>query len=316
MDLRNTKLKYYALCLISTLAFFSANAQKAEQHFLHQTDTINNVVRLWRAAGNSKLVVLLPPFGGNQNYYNASKLPALLGANKIDFAVVYPGDVGYTNDDDIKRLDSLIALVATKYHYDRNGIVIGGFSAGGYGAMKYTMKKNKGELNLTYSPKAVFSVDAPLDMERWYMSLNLIRQRVDSTNIMYGEANYLVGMFNNIYGGSPSQNIHTYRENSVVSVFLPDGGNAKYLKNIPVRLYTEPDINWYIDHLNLDYLLINAIDQAALISILKLQGNKNASLVTTTGKGYRPELNNMRMPHSWQIVDEKELVDWIVKYIN
>jgi len=308
--------KQYIIYLILALGFFSASAQKAEQLYLHHTDTINNVVRLWRTSGNSKLVVLLPPYGGDQNYYNASKMPLLLHTANIDFAVIYPGSVGYTGDEDIQRLDSLIVLVIKKYHYNPDGIIIGGFSAGGYGAMKYTMKKNKGELNLSILPKAVFSVDAPLDMERWYMSLNLVRQRVDTSNMMYGEANYLVGMFNDLYGGPPAQKMDAYRANSVVSVFLPDGGNAKYLKNIPVRLYTEPDIDWYIDNLNLDYLTINAIDQAALVSILKLQGNKNASLVTTTGKGYRPELNNMRMPHAWQIVDEKELADWIVKYIK
>ncbi|MDB4920748.1 MAG: alpha/beta-hydrolase superfamily protein [Mucilaginibacter sp.] len=273
-------------------------------------------MRLWKASGNTKLVVLLPPYGGDQNYYNSSKLPSLLNVNNIDFAVIHPGNVGYTRDDDIKRLDSLIALIVKKYHYSPDGIIIGGFSAGGYGAMKYVLKKQKGELNLSYAPKAVFSVDAPLDMERWYTSLNLVRQRVDTANMMYGEANYLVGMFNELYGSPPAQNVDIYRKNSVVSVFLPDGGNAIYFKNIPVRLYTEPDINWYIDHLNLDYLLINAIDQAALVSILKLQGNKNVSLVTTTGKGYRPELNNIRMPHSWQIVDENELVNWIVRYIK
>lgn len=309
-------MKYYSVCLIIMLNFFSATAQKAEHHYLHNTDTVNNVVRLWKASGSSKLVVLLPPYGADQNYYHASKLPSLLNANNIDFAVIFPGSVGYTTDGDIKRLDSLIALVVKKYHYDPDRIIIGGFSAGGYGAMKYVLKKNKGELNLSISPKAVFSVDAPLDMERWYMSLNLIRHRVDTSNMMFGEANYLVGMFNELYGGTPDQKKDVFRENSIVSIFLPDGGNAKYFKNIPVRLYTEPDINWYIDNLNLDYLLINAIDQAALISILKLKGNKNASLVTTTGKGYRPELNNMRMPHSWQIVDEKELAGWITRYLK
>jgi hypothetical protein len=59
-----------------------------------------------------------------------------------------------------------------------------------------------------------------------------------------------------------------------------------------------------------DYYGMNAIDLAALVNQLKILGSKKAELITTTGKGIRE--NGSRHPHSWSIVDEKELIEWFV----
>ena len=78
---------------------------------------------------------------------------------------------------------------------------------------------------------------------------------------------------------------------------------------VPIRLYTEPDVVWMIENRGRDYYTMNAMDQAALILQLRALGNKKADLITTTGKGFRP--SGTRNPHSWTIVDEAELADWI-----
>jgi hypothetical protein len=283
---------------------------------LYTNDTSSNIIKIWKGNSNSKLVILLPPYGGNFNYYNSSKLPKLLIKNGIDFGVFYAGDVGYLEDSHLMRLDSLIALVVNKYNYNQRDIIIGGFSAGGYGAMKYTVNSKMENTTLHYSPRAVFSVDAPLDIARWYYSQKSITEKNNEKDMAFGEAFYIAGMLNDLFGGDPSQKPEVYEKNSVVTIKKPDGGNAKYLKNTPVLLFTEPDINWYIDSMHLDYTEINAIDQAALINILKLHGNKDAQLVVTSGKGYRPDLNNIRMPHSWEIVDENMLANWIIRHIE
>ena len=52
------------------------------------------------------------------------------------------------------------------------------------------------------------------------------------------------------------------------------------------------------------------MDHAALINLLRVAGNARAELITTTGKGYRPD--GRRHPHSWSIVDELDLVRWLL----
>ena len=59
---------------------------------------------------------------------------------------------------------------------------------------------------------------------------------------------------------------------------------------------------------------MNAIDLAALVNQLKILGSKKAELITTTAKGFQED--GSRHPHSWSIVDEKELVEWFVRLIG
>jgi hypothetical protein len=307
-----------SLMLTSIFLLFSniGLGQKIVYEYLNKNDTVTNVIKIWKGKVNTNLVILLPPYGGNFDYYNSSKLPKLLTTKGIDFAVAYPGDVGYLEESHLAKLDSLIGLAVNKYGYNPKNIIIGGFSAGGYGAMKYTVNSKMENTKLHYFPKAVFSVDAPLDIERWYYSLKSITERNPKDNKAYGEAFYITGMLKDLFGGDPSEKPELYEMNSVVTIKKQDGGNVKYLKSTPILLFTEPDINWYIDNMNLDYTQINAIDQAAIINILKLQGNKNAELVVTSGKGFRPDLGNIRMPHSWQIVDEIFLSNWIIRQLK
>jgi hypothetical protein len=45
---------------------------------------------------------------------------------------------------------------------------------------------------------------------------------------------------------------------------------------MPVRLYTEPDIRWWMENRKVDYYSMNAVDAAALILQLQLLGNRQA----------------------------------------
>jgi hypothetical protein len=91
--------------------------------------------------------------------------------------------------------------------------------------------------------------------------------------------------------------------------------SLKTLLTIPVRIYNEPDINWYIDNRRIDFYCINSLDGSAIINWLKSLGNSNAELMITTNKGYRIS-QKIRHPHSWSIVDGQELLGWITKATN
>ncbi|MGZ5511677.1 MAG: hypothetical protein ACXWFC_14575, partial [Nitrososphaeraceae archaeon] len=97
--------------IFSTIFFSFLNVgfgQKIVYEHLYDNDTLSNVIKIWKGNSNRNLVLLLPPYGGNSNYYDSSKLPKLLTTKGIDFAVVYPGDVGYLEEGHLARLDSLI----------------------------------------------------------------------------------------------------------------------------------------------------------------------------------------------------------------
>jgi hypothetical protein len=110
-------------------------------------------------------------------------------------------------------------------------------------------------------------------------------------------------------GGSPNQVREIYRKRSPFLASEKGGGNARLLKNVPIRLYVEPDVVWTIENTGRDYYTLNALDQAALMLQLRALGNTRVELIVTTGKGFRPP--GIRNPHSWTIVDEPELAAWL-----
>ena len=85
----------------------------------------------------------------------------------------------------------------------------------------------------------------------------------------------------------------------------------KYIRNIPIAYYSEPDISWWMNEYNLDYSGLNVRDGSCMINELKLLGNTNANLIITENKGYRKP-NNRKQPHSWSIVDNQELLNWLL----
>ncbi|HAO29041.1 MAG TPA: hypothetical protein DCQ68_18025 [Chryseobacterium indologenes] len=93
-----------------------------------------------------------------------------------------------------------------------------------------------------------------------------------------------------------------------------DGGNAKYLLNIPILIYTEPGIIWQMENRGRDIYDLNVADITAMINLLRLKGHKNADLVITNDRGIRPD--GTRHPHSWSIMDSKECLLWILKHMK
>ena len=285
----------------------TAAAQKDAVVCRAQFKTSNNCYRLYKPPEAARgLVVLLPYFGSDANEFQSAKLPELLAAKNV--ATMAVSAAGYIGDDDLATLKALIGEVESELKIPVGGLVVGGVSAGGTGAVRYAEMCAAGKCDARGAPVAVFSVDAPLDFESWWNRETLNVKRGDPRSVPE-ESQGILEALGGVLGGSPTEARQAYRENSPFLASEKDGGNARLLKNMPVRLYTEPDVNWMIENLGRDYYTMNALDQAAMILELKALGSKKAQLITTTGKGYRPA--GKRNPHSWTIVDEGNLAEWI-----
>lgn len=128
------------------------------------------------------------------------------------------------------------------------------------------------------------------------------------------EARWILNNYNNIYGGSPQEFPEKYIENSIYSYGVKEGGNAKYLKEIPIRMYTDLDVEWLINERKRDLYDWNGTDIIAMINELKLMGNENANVIITMGKGIR--LDGTRHPHSWSIMNNQDCIEWIDQLLD
>jgi hypothetical protein len=112
-------------------------------------------------------------------------------------------------------------------------------------------------------------------------------------------------------GGSPATHQQAYYAFSPYSFSDTTQRAVKKLIAMPVRIYTEPDIHWWMKERGADFTSMNATECSAFINELNRLGNKQAQLITTTNKGFRKP-DHMRHPHSWSIVDNDELIRWLL----
>ncbi len=268
--------------------------------------TSNNCYRLTKAEKTPRgMVVLLPYYGADANEFNSARLPQLLAKQGITTVVV--SAAGYLFDDDLESLHGLLSAIAQANQIPPGKVIIGGISAGGTGAARFVERCQTQDCG-AIKPVAWFSVDAPLDFERWWNSQVLNVQRGDPKSHLE-ESQAILDVLKMSMGGSPKDARDTYVKKSPFLAWEKGGANARLLAKVPVRLYTEPDVIWTIENWRSDYYNLNAVDQAALTLQLLELGNTQAELITTTGKGHRPA--GVRNPHSWSIVDEDDLANWI-----
>ncbi len=141
-----------------------------------------------------------------------------------------------------RRLEIIVTNAMKKYRIPVGKLVIGGHSIGGLYAMCYAETTQKPGRDSLVKPAAVFGVDPPLDLKRLYNGYDRAMKEGVGLN---SEATMITERFRKIFGGTPSRRQPIMKRVGLYGRCCA-GGNTHYLKNMPVRLYCDPDINWFI----------------------------------------------------------------------
>ncbi len=209
-------------------------------------------------------------------------------------------------------INDVIIDYAEKHNIYIENIIIGGLSAGGIMSFNYTIYMVQNPHYSIPVPKSVVVVDPPVDL----YNLWFIMERLSNRNCVpsaKAEADYYMDYCRKFLGGTPDEVPDKYREASPFSRDLENGGNTIFLKDIPIRVYCEPDMDWWLNRCE-DLSDLNATDLSTMINTLRLLGNKHAEFITTSGKGYR--IDGRRHPHSWSILDAEDTANWIEEMIE
>ena len=186
-------------------------------------------------------------------------------------------------------------------------IFIGGFSSGGVVSLLIS-NYIVGMKQFYIDPKGVFIIDSPIDLVALYASSEKNIER-NFSEISIQESNWIIETLGSTFG-NPNDELKKY-ENKSVFTYRSNYTNVQKKKNTKIRLYTEPDTLWWKKHRMADFEQMNAFYIKELSERLKEQGFENVEYIATHNKGYRA--NGERHPHSWAIVDKKDLIDWILK---
>jgi hypothetical protein len=289
--------------------------QAVERVFRTRDSTQNFYLALIPKTPIKGLLVILPGFGSAPiDMLQETDLPAK--ARIKGFLVIIPYLAVLTNCSDSisqNRLTTLIPEVIRKYKVPTNNFIIGGHSIGGNGALLYAENAFKINNEKVIKANLVFGVNPPLDMKHLWESFMYFK-RVNFNKTAVGEADYFIKRFEAELGGTPYEKPKAYEKISSFCRDAPNGGNARFLQSIPVRLYCDPDVNWYIENRRTPIEHTNLADLTACIVQLKLSGNNAAELITNIGKGYLSD--GRRHPHAFSQLDADEFLKWVDEHMT
>ncbi len=279
----------------------SKTAAKAAKRVFYQLDPLTPTAR--------GLLVLLPGLGEPaRDVLRATHLAQ--EAAQRGFVVLVPGlndrislDIAST-----RFLDDAIATVVRQRPAVARQLIIGGFSAGGQIALAYAEGLVRDSAQRRWRVRAVLGVDPPLELTTHWQRAQLHVDQHDCTPFLVYDQGTLDRLTHEL-GGSPSQFPGRYRAASAFTRADPAGGNAQWLRSVPMRLYSEPDLGfWQATCPVYQPEDMNAYGATALVACLQQLGNQQARFLSTTGKGF---VGKHRMPHSWSIVDAVECAEWL-----
>ncbi|RTY78017.1 alpha/beta hydrolase [Flavobacterium sp. LS1P28] len=298
------------LTIFTLFILTNSFGQKIEKVFLYKNDSSKNCYTIIYPPKLPWIgyIFIIPGFGETaENVLQQTDLPKLTA--KSGLLTIIPtfqdGVLSFGIDNlSQQSFNNIILDVREKHKLTDLDYYVGGFSIGGSTAIKFAE-------NESLKPKAVFAIDPPLDFERFYNSAKR-DIRLSKDNEANQENVYMVDRIEKETGGSPTTNLTKYYTISPYSFSDTTQRAIKQLIKMPLRIYTEPDINWWLKERGADFTSMNATECSAMINELKGLGNQSAELITTQNKGYRKP-DNRRHPHSWSIVDNNELIEWLLR---
>lgn len=251
------------------------------------------------------IVVLMPSRGEHpREVFRHTSIPRHLAAagfiilvSNVDYALVL--EEGTKN-----ILNDIVAVESRKAGLPAS-LVIGGFSSGG------TIATNYAEYLLSErgagAVKAVFLIDPPLDLARLYNSWTKLLDS-DCPDVIISESKFIKKYIEKVTGGTPKERPNNYTKLSAFTATDPVGGKARALKQVPIRLYSEPDLKAMQSKYcaDLTYENLNSSDLDALAECLEKLGNTDVEYIRTTGRGL----------HSWNIVDPGDLAKWVERWAD
>ena len=286
----------------------SNNEQLSELQASNKIEIVRNKdFELVKAANPKGVLVLFPGYGhvaqDTKTEYNVIDL-----ATKNGFSVLYMSfnqHVFLRDDEKASLAKEMLSIFETNTLNFEN-IYIGGFSSGGNVSLLLSdyLIKTKSKIQ----PKGVFIGDSPVDLLKIYKNCqkNIAKNFSEET---VEESKWIIGDFNTKLG-SPNAGIQKYEQFSPYTFQTANIQNVAALKNIKIRLYTEPDVAWWKKDSDNDYEDMNAYSIEKLSQEMKRQGFSNVELIQTKNKGYRA--NGDRHPHSWSIIDKENLIKWML----
>jgi hypothetical protein len=301
--------------IILLVSSIDCTSQNYEKVLLDKNDPNLGYYLAVRPLGEIEgVLVLLPGFGERpEDVLPETKLHNTAFSNNILTLIIPFGNKIYADAPTINGINRALKDSIKRFQVSNEKFIIGGFSAGGTVALRYAELCIENPLLFPIKPKAVFAIDSPVDIINLWDYFD--REKIKNYSTAgVNEANFVQPIMEKELGGTPTTNLRNFVEHSPFYAGSNAIGNERHLRNIAVRVYHDMDVVWQLKNRRRSLYDNNALCSSELINRLMLQGNEQAEFIQSQKVGYRS--NGMRHTHSWSIVDEVELIQWMKEKIK
>ncbi len=259
-------------------------------------------------ADQKALLILFPCFSCDAADTRAeSRIADTAAANGIAVLMMNFNRHIMMSEAEKEKVIGTIAGAVKEHDVDASNTFIGGFSSGGNVSVLLA-KVLLGSADPPVKLKGLFAVDSPLDLVLLYECSQ--RDLAKTTFPEYkGEARMLIALLDSTLG-PPTDSLTNYERSAPL---LNTAASVAPLKDLAIRLYTEPDTAWWRANRDDSYEELNAFGLKRIHDTLQAIGNSRSDYITTKERGVQ---HGNRHPHAWSIVEEKELVKWIQRLSN
>lgn len=304
--------KLLAITLILFVFNNCENTGKEKVDNVEKTDfqeVKNDEYELFRPSKELKGVLVL--FGGYPEKAEDIKreFEILYTANKSGIGILFMNynQKLWLEENEKQKLAEQLQNIFEENDLPKTNTYFGGFSSGGNVAL--LISDFLTQQNSEMTPMGVFVVDSPIDLVALYKtSMKNVERDFSEPSVQ--ESTWLIETLGQHFG-NPENNISNYENYSIYTSETDNFDNIENLKNVKIRFYSEPDTLWWKQNRMADIDQMNAYYLEQLSKLLKKSDFKRVEFIATENKGYRS--NGERHPHSWSIVDKKELIKWILE---
>jgi len=218
----------------------------------------------------------------------------------------------YFSENSLGYVDVVMKDTFTRYHLPDKNIFFLGLMTSGHRALKYVEYCKKGKSVFNPTIKGVILSECAIDWVRmWYEGQKQVRDHETETSFF--EGNLVHYLFDEQFKASPVTAIDKYIEFSPYSYFDLEMKKPVLYKDLSIRAYTYADIRYWFSAQGKGVYDCNYPDMSGFINEQKLIGNKKAELVVFhSNMEEKLQQQKRRQSATWDLVDKKELAEWMV----
>src|SRR3954454_16520002 len=258
------------------------------------------------------VIVLLTSFLPPESLLPETKLHNVAYVNDILTVVAPMNQKLYADSFAVHRISTILLDIQKRFSADTSRFALAGYDEAGNIALRYTELTYEHPNQFPLQPKAVFAIDAPVDLfGMWHRAERQIKRNFWQGAV--GDAHYYLGNMTK-ENGTIYDNAKRYKE---LTPFYKDAdsiGHEQYLKSVAVRLYYDTDIEWQLKNRRNSLYDTKVPDGSELISRLLILGNNQAEFIAAKQPGMRS--NGIRNPNALSIVDEVDCIQWLKRSLG